>query len=62
MTPTFSAAGLNSPGTRSVSLRVTDAGGLSAVDTDYVTVVIAALQDDPLHGANNARRRWQHGR
>jgi Ca2+-binding RTX toxin-like protein len=48
MTPTYSAAGLNAAGTKTVFLRVTDCGGLSAVDTATVTVVIAALQDDPL--------------
>jgi Ca2+-binding RTX toxin-like protein len=47
MAPNLSAVGLNSPETRTVGLRVTDAGGLTSTATAAVQVVVAALLPDP---------------
>ncbi len=38
-TATFSAAGIEAPATRTIAVRVTDAGGLTATDTAVVNVV-----------------------
>ena len=38
-TPTFSAAGLAAPQTRTISVRVTDLGGLTATDSATVTII-----------------------
>jgi parallel beta-helix repeat protein len=48
MKPVFSAEGLDNAGTFTVSLRVTDAGGLTATSTATVAVADIALVDDPL--------------
>ena len=47
MRPTFSTAGVNTPATRTVGLRVTDAGGLMATATATVQIVVAAVLPDP---------------
>ena len=38
-TPTFSAAGLDAPQTRTISVRVTDLGGLTATDSASVSII-----------------------
>ena len=46
--PTFSAVGMNSVGPITVSLNVTDNGGLTSTMTATVHVALASLMDDPL--------------
>lgn len=49
MNPVFSAVGLNTAEARTVSLKVTDAGGLtSSLSTATVNVALTGLVDDPL--------------
>jgi CSLREA domain-containing protein len=45
--PQFSAVGVETSGTRTVALRVTDDGGLTDTATATVEIVVVALLDDP---------------
>lgn len=51
MQPTFSAAGLSNTGTLTVSLRVTDNGGLTSDATANINMVSVALQTDACDSA-----------
>ena len=46
--PLFSAAGIETPGTRTVAVRVTDDGGLTATASATIEIVVVAVLDDPL--------------
>ncbi|MBW3597344.1 MAG: CSLREA domain-containing protein [Planctomycetes bacterium] len=52
--PVFSAAGIETPGTRTVALRVTDDGGLTDTATGTIEIVVIALIDDDCHPGQTA--------